>query len=497
MAIRNFFIQGTIPLNCLKTKINFIGEEKLAIKVGFLQLASCWGCHQSLVDMHLELLDVLPLLDIVFWQAVVDTKHEQLEGLPDGYIDVGFVEGHIRTTHDTHLLKVMRKKSKILIALGDCSTHGGIAGLANLYSIEELTKRKYITADTIVGESAVPSENLPEFEPKVIPNKDIVKFDAFLYGCPPTSENIKSAVLALVPVLLDKKYLDTNVCEVCEMRGAECLLKKGVPCFGSITGAPPGLKWTAEKGPVMGEYGPTNKVAEAEAKDLLNLAASIKEVTPDVAKIIIEFAILYFRLPNLGHVYLSADVLQAAAQGKPLPTKKIGDTPAVDLNALNADAVGPGLLPVFQGLPDIVKDIVGAAAVLLTKCDAFKPGLQNVCAHCDRNDGNIKLIGYKRDYEGGVKDQKTCFLNQGYICLGFLTNAGCGAKCPNANSPCIGCYAPMEEIVDDPDKFVAKIQDILGDRPLDDLINTMADPVGVFYKANYARTKISNKIKKD
>ncbi|MHA1129751.1 MAG: hypothetical protein ACTSQI_12080 [Candidatus Helarchaeota archaeon] len=468
----------------------------MAIKVAFMQLASCWGCHQSLVDMHLELLDVLPLIDIVYWQAVVDTKHDQLEALPDGYIDVGFVEGHIRTEHDTHLLKVMRKKSKVLVAFGNCSTHGAIAGLANLYSIDECTKRKYITAETVVDNHAIPSENLPAFEPKVIPNMEIVKFDAFLHGCPPTSENIKSAILGVVPVLLDKKYLDTNVCEVCEMRGAECLLKKGVPCFGSITGAPPGLKWTAEKGAVMGEYGPTNKVADAEAKDLLNLAASIKEVTPAVAKIILEFAILYFRLPNLGHLYLSADILQAAAQGKPLPTKMIGDVPAVDFDALTPDAVGPALLPVFQGLPAITKDIIGAAAVLLTKCEAFKPGLQNVCAHCDRNDGNIQLVGYKRDYEGGVKDQETCLLNQGYICLGFLTNAGCGAQCPNANSPCIGCYGPMQEIVDDPDKYVARIQAILGDRSVDDLINTMVDPVGVFYKASYPRTKISPKIKK-
>jgi len=461
-----------------------------------MQLASCWGCHQSILDMHLELLDILPLLDIVYWQAVVDTKHDQLEALPDGHIDVGFVEGHIRTKHDTHLLKLMRKKSKVLIALGDCSTHGGITGLANLYPIEECTKRKFITADTVVDNFAIPSENVPEFEPKVIPNKDIVKFDAMIYGCPPTSENLKASVLALVPVLLDKKYLDTVVCDVCAMRGAECLLKKGIPCFGCITGAPPGLKWTADKGPVMGEYGPTNKVAEAEANDLLKLAASIQEVTPDIAKIILEFAILYFRLPNLGQVYLSADVLQAAAQGKALPTKMIGNTPAVDLDALTAEMVGPALLGVFKGLPAITKNIIGAAAVLLTKCNAFKPGLQNVCAHCDRNDGNIKLIGYKRDYEGGIKDMKKCFLNQGYICMGFLTNAGCGAKCPNANAVCIGCYGPMEEIVDDPDKFVGRIQAILAQGSVDDIVNKMADPVGVFYKANYARTKISNKIKK-
>ncbi|MFX1294353.1 MAG: hypothetical protein ACFFD2_05805 [Promethearchaeota archaeon] len=467
----------------------------MGVKVAFMQLASCWGCHQSIVDMHLELLDILPLLDIVFWQAVVDTKESELESMPDGSITVGFVEGHIRTEHDRKLLELMRKKSTILIAIGACATNGGVAGLANLYSIDECTKRKYITADTIVDNFAIPSENVSAFESKVIPNSEIVKFDAMLQGCPPTSENLKSAVLSLVPVLLDKKYLDTNVCEACEMRGADCLLKKSIPCFGSITGAPPGLKWTADKGPVMGEYGPTNKIAEPEANDLLTFAASIKEVSPAVAKIILEFAILYFRLPNLGHVYLAADVLQAAAQGKSLPTKMIGNVAAVDLNALSPQIVGPALSPLFKGLPDIVKNIIGAAAVLLTKCDEFKPGIQNVCAHCDKNDGNIKLIGYKRDYEG-IKDPEVCLLNQGYICLGFLTNAGCGTKCPNVEAPCIGCYGPTPDIIDNPDKFVEKIQAILSEGTVDDLINKMEDPIGVFYKSNYSRTMISNRIKK-
>ena len=465
----------------------------MGIKVAFMQLASCWGCHQSILDTHLELLDILSLIDIVYWQAVVDTKNSELEAMPDGSIDVGFVEGHIRTTHATHQLKLIRKKSKVLIAIGDCATHGGVAGMANLYPIDECTKRKYVTAETVVDNIAIPSENLPGFEATVTPNKDVVKLDAMIYGCPPTSENLKSAVLSLVPVLLDKTYKDTVVCDVCEMRGDNCLLKKGVPCFGGITGAPPDLKWTADKGPVMGEYGPTNKTAP-EANDLLNLAAGIKDVTPAVAKIILEFAILYFRLPQLGNVYLTADILQAAAQGKTLPTKMIGDVPAVDLDALTPDVVG-NLSGLFTGLPEVTKNIIGAAAVLLTKSDAFKPGLQNVCAHCDRNDGNIKLVGLKQDYED-IKDRKTCLLNQGYLCMGFLTNAGCGAQCPNAGACCIGCYGVMEEIINDPAKFEGKIQAIIGDMSLDDLISKMPDPVGVFYKATVPRTKMSAKIKK-
>ena len=54
----------------------------------------------------------------------------------------------------------------------------------------------------------------------------------------------------------------------------------------------------------------------------------------------------------------------------------------------------------------------------------------------------------------------------------------------------------MEEIINDPAKFEGKIQAILGDMSLDELINKMPDPVGVFYKATVPRTKMSVKIKK-
>ena len=86
-------------------------------RIALVQLSSCWGCDQSLVDLHLKLLDVLPKLDIVYWPAVVDYKLKDLEAMPKGSILFGFVEGSCRTKEDEHLLKVVREKSKVLIAL--------------------------------------------------------------------------------------------------------------------------------------------------------------------------------------------------------------------------------------------------------------------------------------------------------------------------------------------------------------------------------------------
>ncbi len=41
--------------------------------------------------------------------------------------------------------------------------------------------------------------------------------------------------------------------------------------------------------------------------------------------------------------------------------------------------------------------------------------------------------------------ENECLLLKGEMCLGPLTNSGCGAICPSLKIPCIGCWGPIRE----------------------------------------------------
>ncbi len=268
-------------------------------RIALAQLTSCWGCDQSLVDLHLGLLSVLPEVEIVFWPAVVDFKFKDLESMPDQSIHIGLVEGSCRTEEDVHLLKVMREKSKTLVAWGVCSCYGGIQGLANQWNLEELVDRKFMKADTVT-DPRVPSENVPAFMEAIQPNTDIVEFDVMLPGCPPTSKNLFDALTALIsgkPFDLPEK----SVCDQCSkvkqdkhikefhrtheghIDPSKCLLDQGYLCLGFATIGLCGAICPNVNTPCKGCFGPVVRVRDHGAK-IISALGAIAEMEPEKLK---------------------------------------------------------------------------------------------------------------------------------------------------------------------------------------------------------------------
>jgi F420-non-reducing hydrogenase small subunit len=109
---------------------------------------------------------------------------------------------------------------------------------------------------------------------------------------------------------------------------------------------------------------------------------------------------------------------------------------------------------------------------------------KTVCDECERIKEDKKISKIRRVHEA-VPDPKTCFLEQGFICLGPATRGGCGDRCMKANMPCRGCFGPPPGVIDQGAKMLSTIASIYqGSEPEDvqRLVNEIVDPAGTFYR---------------
>ena len=107
------------------------------LKIAFYWAASCGGCEIAVLDINEKILDVVKIADIVFWPVAIDIKYKDVEALPDKHIDITFFNGSIRNSEQEHMAKVLRAKSKTLVAFGSCAHEGCVPGLANLSDKKE------------------------------------------------------------------------------------------------------------------------------------------------------------------------------------------------------------------------------------------------------------------------------------------------------------------------------------------------------------------------
>ncbi|MFX0036418.1 MAG: hypothetical protein ACFE9I_12360 [Candidatus Hermodarchaeota archaeon] len=458
----------------------------MPVKVAFMQLSSCWGCHQSLLNAHFDLLPILPQLDIVYWPAVVDFKEKSLKEKPEADILVGFLEGVVRTKKDLDNIKLMRKKCSIIVALGACPCYGSVMGLANLYDKEELVKRKFIENESITTEDPKePIEHVPGFEDYIINAKDIIDVDMFIPGCPPTTDNIVAAIsylLTLVaksPASLNKKEC---VCDTCKLNNDRCFLNEGKLCYGSITAAGCDLMCPNDGDICYGCFKPTDNLGE-KANQLKDIFEEIVVLSPEQASSLQHFLDLYLGASNLTNFYFRGDLIQRLAYEpesfkiKEIQTKK-GKKYALDVSPTgNA----------------IIDNLIGTFLYLLKDDPNFKFSTKTVCSHCDREIADKIPSQLKRDYEG-LPTMDICFLEQGYVCLGPVTQAGCGTICPNkANAPCLGCFGAATGIKDQGAKFISTLGSLCKDKDLEEIMNTIKDPAGLFNRFTLAASTLGHK----
>jgi F420-non-reducing hydrogenase small subunit len=314
-----------------------MGKEKL--KIAFYWAASCGGCEVAVLDVNEKILDIVAAADIVFWPVAMDIKYKDVEAMPDKSIDACFFNGAIRTEENEKIAKLLRKKSKILVAFGSCANDGCVKSLANLWNRDTVFERAYLETQS--------TEN-PE---KVTP-KTRVKVKEGELELPEFYDTVKT-----LPQTVDVDY--------------------------TISGCPPPI-------------------------------------------------------------------------------------PAI-LSMFNAFITG--------NLPP--------------KGSSFLPD-KSVCDECPREKKHTQITEIKRIYE--IEDDgKTCFLDQGVICMGPATRAGCGSQCPNVNIPCTGCGGPGPRVDDQGAAAISAIASLAANS---EVVKQIVDPVGTFYKYSLANSILRRKVQK-
>lgn len=116
-----------------------------------------------------------------------------------------------------------------------------------------------------------------------------------------------------------------------------------------------------------------------------------------------------------------------------------------------------------------------------------------VCDFCDRVRTEKKIKEFKRTWEV-IPDEKTCLLEQGILCCGIATRAGCGCLCPKVNSPCIGCYGPNEGVEDYGARLLSAVASVIDSQDPDEIDaiiqKGIPDPVGSFYRFSLASSQL-------
>jgi F420-non-reducing hydrogenase small subunit len=435
----------------------------MPVKVAFMQLSSCWGCHQSLLNAHLGLLPVLPQLEIVYWPAVVDFKHDSLVARQDGEIVVGFVEGMIRTRQDLENTKLIRQKSQWLIAFGTCATYGSVPGLANQWPINEVQNRKFMEVESATTKR-IPDQHMPGFEDKVVNVDDVVDVDIYISGCPPKTEAILAGVMTLL-TRTAQPLSETPFCNDCTIKD-NCLLDKGIVCYGCLTSTGCSLKCTSNGDPCVGCMGPAKNV-DSRAQKLLEISKGLSGASQGDKKNLFEFLALFFNLPLMAGFDLKIDPLrQIKKKGQLL-------TPLPELPSTTVE---------------IAKNVVG---FLANNRDFYE--ISNVCQTCPRIRGNGTMTSVKRDYEG-QPNLEDCLIEQGYICAGPITKAGCGGLCMRVNAPCTGCYGQTEWVTDQGARYYEAIKAGFNvDLSKDAFLAQVKDKLGTFNKFTLASNRGFNR----
>ncbi|MDJ0835391.1 MAG: hypothetical protein QNK37_02680 [Acidobacteriota bacterium] len=288
-------------------------EHKEKPKLAMYWASSCGGCEISVLNIGEHILTVDQVFDLVFFPCIADFKVSDVANYPDGYIDLCLFNGAIRNSENEETARLLRQKSKVMVAFGSCAYEGCIPALSNLTSKQATLATVYDDNPSLdnpehirpLEEAEVPEGmlDLPEFYDRVKTLDQVVPVDYTIPGCPPEPEQIWAILQVVVAAFTEGAPLpppgailgagDRALCDECPLAREEkavsrfyrpfeidpepgkCLLDQGIVCMGPATRN--GCKALCPRVGMgcRGCYGPMEGVEDQGAKMLSAIASTI------------------------------------------------------------------------------------------------------------------------------------------------------------------------------------------------------------------------------
>jgi F420-non-reducing hydrogenase small subunit len=184
----------------------------MPVKVAEEWLNACSGCEISILNTGDALLDLLPELNFVHIPVLIDHKYFGQTGqgksieIPEA--DVGIVSGGVRNEENKHILEEMRKKTKILIALGSCAAQGGIPAQANMFTKDEVFEQIFRNSPSTDAAPDPDHPNVPKWLDSCKALDEVVNIDVH-------PDWIADAITALLKGETAWSLPERSVCDTC------------------------------------------------------------------------------------------------------------------------------------------------------------------------------------------------------------------------------------------------------------------------------------------
>jgi F420-non-reducing hydrogenase small subunit len=199
-------------------------------------------------------------------------------------------------------------------------------------------------------------------------------------------------------------------------------------------------------------------------------------------------------IPALGNMYTIEEILSTVYGTK--STDK-AEFPSTDIPRLmeRVQAVSE-VIKVDVGLPGCptTPELVAEALTALLEGKPFKLPERSVCDDCPTKREKKAVAKLKRPLEkvtytpGQKFEEIRCFMEQGYLCLGPATRAGCGGdekipRCVKAYMTCRGCFGPIREGANPMMDMLGALSTIgLSPREIEDRMATFNRFIGAYAK---------------